>query len=174
MALHLPPSLRVLRDWAGREAPELGHAAVPKVSPHTHSWATNNGQESSSKSEPSHVEEDTPHKDEYAEVCVGDAEVLSDSQAASDGDEGLGRSPIQNTLSGVSHIFGAHEETDVESDHEEQIQSAWRKWHQPSLKEDTPSKELSESSLEEEQPTDKALHDMAQQWAWQLDTNFNA
>ena len=30
------------------------------------------------------------------------------------------------------------------------------------------------SSSEEEQPTDEALHDKAQQWAWQLDTNFDA
>ena len=37
-----------------------------------------------------------------------------------------------------------------------------------------PSKDSSESSSEEEQPTDKALNDKAQQWAWQLDTNFNA
>ena len=35
MALHLPPSLRVLQDQVGCEAPELSHAAVPKVSPHT-------------------------------------------------------------------------------------------------------------------------------------------
>ena len=33
--LHLPPSLKVLQDWAGHVAPELSHAAVPKVSPHT-------------------------------------------------------------------------------------------------------------------------------------------
>ena len=51
------------------------------------------------------MEENTPHKDEYAEVCGGNAEVLSDGQAASDGDEGPGYSPIQNTLSGISHIF---------------------------------------------------------------------
>ena len=67
-----------------------------------------------------------------------------------------------------------HEETDVESDHKEKIQLAWQKWHQPSPKEDTPSKESSESSSEEEQPTDEALHDKARQWAWQLDTNFDA
>ena len=36
-----------------------------------------------------------------------------------------------------------------------------------------PSKESSESSSEEDQPTDEALHDKAQQWAQQLDTNFN-
>ena len=119
------------------------------------------------------MEEDAPHEDEYAEVCKGDAEVLSDSQAASDGDEGPDHSPIQNTLSGVSHIFGVHEETDVESDHEEKIQSAQQKWHQPSPKEDTPSKESSESSSEEEQPTNEALREKAWQRAWQLDTNFN-
>ena len=36
-----------------------------------------------------------------------------------------------------------------------------------------PSKESSESSSEEEQPTDKALHDKAWQRARQLDTNFD-
>ena len=67
-----------------------------------------------------------------------------------------------------------HEETDIEYDHEEKIQSAQWKWHQPSPKEDTPSQELSKSSSEEEQPTNKALHDKARQWAWWLDTNFDA
>ena len=37
-----------------------------------------------------------------------------------------------------------------------------------------PPKDLSGSSSEEEQPTNEALHDKAQQRAWQLDTNFNA
>ena len=37
-----------------------------------------------------------------------------------------------------------------------------------------PSKESSESSSEEEQPTDEALHNKARQWAQQLDTNFDA
>ena len=39
---------------------------------------------------------------------------------------------------------------------------------------DTPSKDLSDSSSEEEQPTDEALHNKAWQWAQQLDTNFDA
>ena len=69
------------------------------------------------------MEEDAPHKDEYTEVSGGNAEVLSDGQVASNGDEGPGCSPIRNTLSSVSHVFGMHEETDVESDHEEKIQS---------------------------------------------------
>ena len=180
--LHLPPSLKALWDWAGRETPKLDHAAMPEVSPHTASSdqvlpslrATNDGQETSSKSEPSHEEEDAPREDEDAEICEGDTEVLSDGQVASDGDDDQGCSPIPNFLSGVSHVFGMHEETDAESDKEEKIQSTWWKRHQPSPKEDTPSMELSESSSEEEQPTDKALCDKARQRAWQLDTNFDA
>ena len=119
------------------------------------------------------MEEDAPQKDEYAEAHEDDAEVLSDGWAGSHGDEGPGHSPIQNTLSGVSHMFGTHKETDVESDHEEKVQPAWLKWCQPSPKEDTLSKE-SESSSEEEQPTDKALCNKAWQWARRLDTNFDA
>ena len=103
------------------------------------------------------MEEDASHEDEYAEACEGKAEVLSDGQVASDGDEGQDHSPIQNTLSGVSHVFGMHEETDAESDKEKKVQSTQQKWHQPSSKEDTPSKELSESSSEEDWPTDAAL-----------------
>ena len=37
-----------------------------------------------------------------------------------------------------------------------------------------PSKDSSDSSSEEEQPTDEALHNKAQQWAQQLDTDFDA
>ena len=98
---------------------------------------------------------------------------VCDGRAGSNGDKGLGRSPIQNTLSGISHIFGAHEETDVESDHEEKVQPARLKQHQPSPKEDIPSKD-SESSSKEEQPTDEALCNKAHQQAQHLDTNFDA
>ena len=66
-----------------------------------------------------------------------------------------------------------HEETEVKSDHEEKVQTAQLKQCQPSPKEDTPSKELDESSSEEEQPTDEALCDKAWQQAQQLDTNFD-
>ena len=52
------------------------------------SQATKDSQETSSKSEPSLTKEDAPHEDEYAEASEGKAEVLSDGQAASDGDEG--------------------------------------------------------------------------------------
>ena len=131
----------------------------------TPSRATNESWVSSRESEPSLSEEDNPHDDEYVKTCEDDAEVLSNGQGGSDGDEGLGRSPIQNTLSGVSHVFGVHKETDIESDHEEKVQSAQQKWHQSSPKEDMPSKS-GKSSSEEEQPTDEALCDKVQQWAW--------
>ena len=120
------------------------------------------------------MEEDAPHNDEYTEICGGDAEVLSDGQVASDGDEGLGHSPVRNTLSVVSHVFGTHEEMDIESNHEEKTPPVWQKQHQPSPKEETSSKESQESSSEEEQPTHEALHNKAQQQAWHLDTNFDA
>ena len=138
------------------------------------SWTTKDDKESSSRSKPSHTEEDAPHNDEYTEISGGDAEVLSDGQVAPDGDEGPGCSPIRNTLSGVSHIFGAHEETDIESDHEEKTPPAWQKQRQPSPKGEMSSKESEESSSEEEQPTDEALRDKTRQWAWHLDTNFDA
>ena len=89
----------------------------------------------------------------------------------SDGKEGQGCPQIQNTLTGVSHVFGTHEETDAESDPGEKIQSIWRKQCQPSPKEDTSSKD---SSSKEEQPTNEALCDKARQRAQQLDTNFDA
>ena len=108
------------------------------------------------------------------EIHGEDAEVLSDGQVASDGDEGPGHSPIRNTLSGVSHIFGTHKETDTESDNKEKTPTMWQKWCQPSPKEEMPSKESEDSSSEEEQPTAEALCDKARQWARLLDTNFNA
>ena len=110
------------------------------------------------------MEEDAPCDDEYAEVRDSDGEVLSDGQVASDGNEGPGCSPPRNTHSGVSHVFGTHEETDVESDHKEGTPLTWQKWRQPSPKEETSSHESEESSSsEEEQPTDEALRDKCRQ-----------
>ena len=88
------------------------------------SQVTDDSQETSSESESSHEKEDAPCEDEDAGVGKGDPEVLSDGQVASDGDEGQGHAQIQNTLTGVSHIFSTHEETDTESDTKEKIQSA--------------------------------------------------
>ena len=67
-----------------------------------------------------------------------------------------------------------HEEMDAESDTGEKIQSIRQKQCQPSPKKDMSTKDSSESSSEEEQPTNKALCNKARQWARQLDTNFDA
>ena len=92
----------------------------------------------------------------------------------SDGEEGQGCPQIQDTLTGISHIFCTHEDTDAESDPGEKIQFIWQKQHQPSPKEGMPSKDSSGSSSKEEQPTEEALHDKARQRAQHLDTNFDA
>ena len=149
----------------GSRAQSLSHAR--SITSHC-SW-----QSGSAQSQVTDDGQETSSKDEDAEVGKGNVKVLSYGQVASDGDEGQGRTPIQNTLTGVSHVFGTHKETDAESDNEEKIQSSWQTQCQPSPKENTPSKDSGESSSEEEQLSDEALRDKAWQWAWQLDTNFD-
>ena len=109
-----------------------------------HSHTTEGGQESSSKSELSHDEED-----ENAMADKGEAKTSSDSQAASDGEEGQEHPQTQDTLTGISQVFSTHEdtdpETDPESNPEEKIQSVQWNWWQPSPKEDSSPKESSES-----------------------------
>ena len=138
------------------------------------SHATEDGQESSSESELPHDEEDTANEDENAVADKGEAETSSDGQVASDGEEGQECPQTQDTLTSISQVFSTHEDTDPESDPKEKIQSTWQKWRQPSPKEDSPPKESSESSLEEEPPTDESLCNEARQKAQQLDTHFNA
>ena len=88
--LHLPLSLKVLWNQVGRKAPELGHAATPGVSPHITA-----GDQVPPYPRPLPHGGGCPHEDEYAEVHKDDAEVLSDGQAGSDGDEGVGHTQIQ-------------------------------------------------------------------------------
>ena len=66
------------------------------------SQVTDGSQESSSESELSHEEEDAPHEDENAKA----------GQVASDGEEGQGSPQIQDTLTGISQVFGMHKDTD--------------------------------------------------------------
>ena len=141
----------------------------------TYSWTTKDDNESISESEPSHAKKDAPHDNEHAEIREGNGEVLGDSQAASNGEDGPGGSPTQNTHSGVSHVFGTHEETDGESVHEEGTPPKRQKWCQPSPKEEVSSHESEELfSSKEEQLTDKALHDRCQQQARRMNTDFDA
>ena len=92
--LHLPPSSKTLWDQVGCSHAQSITSHRSQRSGSTQSQATNDGQETSSKSKPSHMEEDAPHEDEYVEAHKGEAEVLSDGQVASDGDEGQDHSPI--------------------------------------------------------------------------------
>ena len=79
------------------------------------SHATEGGQESSSKSELSHDDEDAPHEDENTKADKGEAETSSDGQVASNGEEGQEHPQTQDTLTGISQVFGTHGDTDPES-----------------------------------------------------------
>ena len=77
---------------------------------------------SSSESELSHDEEDITGEDENAEADKGGAKTSSDGQVASDGEEGQECPQTQDTLTGISQVFGRHEDTDPESDPGEKTQ----------------------------------------------------
>ena len=117
----------------------------------------------------SHAGEDDNAKEEK-----GGIKTSSDRQVASDGEEGQECPHTQDTLTGISQVFGRHEDMDPESDPGEKIQSIQQKWCPKSPKEDSPLKESSESSSEEEPPMDEAVHNESRQKAQLLDTYFNA
>ena len=120
---------------------------------------------SSSKSELSCDKEDIAGEDENAEADKGGIEISSDGQVASDGKEGQECPQTQDTLTIISQVFSRHKDTDPESDPGEKIQPIQQKQCPKSPKEDSPLKASSESSSEEEPPTDKALCDEARQKA---------
>ena len=90
-----------------------------------HSHATNGSEVSSSESELSHDEEGIAGEDENAKADKGGVETSSEGQVASDGEEGQEHPQTQDTLTGISQVFGRHEETDPESDPREKIQPIW-------------------------------------------------
>ena len=148
---------------------------LPAASNQARSHATKDGEVSSSKSESSHDEGDSTAEDGNAGEDKGRIETSSDGQVASEGEEGQERPHTQDTLTSVSQVFGGHEDTDLESDPREKIQSIQQKQCPKSPKEDSPLKESSESSSSEEKlPTDEALRDGARQEAWLLDMHFKA
>ena len=139
------------------------------------SHATEDAEVSSSESESSHGEGDGMAEDGNAGEDKGRIETSSDEQVASDGEEGQEHPHTQDTLAGVSQVFGGHKDTDPELDPGEKIWSIRQKQHPKSPKGDSPLEESSESSSsEEELSTDEALHDGARQKAWLLDTCFEA
>ena len=129
----------------------------------------------SSESESSQDEGDSAEEDDNAKEDKGGIETSSNRQVASDGEEWQECPHTQDTLTGVSQVFGKHEDTDPELDPGEKVQSIQQKWCPKSPKEDSPLKDSSESSSsEEEPPTGEALCDRASQKAWLLDTPFDA
>ena len=89
------------------------------------SHATEDGKVLSSESEPSHDKGDSTGEDDNAEEDKGGIKTSSDGQVASDGKEGQEHSHTTDTLTGISQVFGGHEDTDLESDPGEKIQSIW-------------------------------------------------
>ena len=139
------------------------------------SHATEDGKVSSSKSKSSHDEGDGVAEDGNAKEDKGGIETSSDGQVVSDGKEGQECPHTQDTLTGISQVFGGHEDTDPELDPREKIWSIWQKWCPKSPKEGSSLKESSELlSSEEEPPTDEALRDGARQKVQLLDTRFEA
>ena len=70
---------------------------------------------SRSKSELSHDEEDITGEDENAKADKGGVKTSSDGQVALYGKEGQEHPHTQDTLTGISQVFGTHEDTDPES-----------------------------------------------------------
>ena len=104
------------------------------------SHTTEGSKESNSKSKLSHDEEDTASEDEDAEADKGGLETASDGQVASDGKEGQECPQTQDTLTGISQVFGTHKDTNPESGPGKKIQSVQQKRCPKSPKEDSPQR----------------------------------
>ena len=87
-----------------------------------HSHATEDGEVSSCESEPSHNEGDGAGEDDNAKEDKGRIETSSDGQVASDGKDGQEHPHTQDTLTGISQVFGGHKDTDPAWDFREKIQ----------------------------------------------------
>ena len=140
-----------------------------------HSQATENGDESSSKSDSSQGEGSGTKEEDNAKVGKSEVKTSSNEQEASEGEDKQECPHTQDNLTSVSQLFSEHEDTDPESDSGEKVQTARQRQHKDSPKEDSPKKDSSgSSSSEEEPPTDEVLCDKARQKVQLLDTCFNA
>ena len=130
---------------------------------------------SSSESDSSKGEGVSAEEEDNAEAGKSRIETSSDKQEASNGEDQQECPHTQDTLTGVSQLFGKHEDTNPESDSGEKVQTARQKQCKDSPKEDIPRKDSSgSSSSEEELPTDEALQDRARQKVQLLYTCFDA
>ena len=89
------------------------------------SHATEDGEVLSSESKSSQDEGDGAEEEDNAKEDKGRIETSSDGQEASDGEDQQECPHTQDTLTGVSQLFGEHEDTDQESDAGEKVQSIW-------------------------------------------------
>ena len=135
---HLQLLLTTLRDQADHGALDVNLIARHEVSPlppasnqalwahHSiHSYATEDGEVLSSESKSSHNEGDSTGEDDNAKEDKGGIDTSSDGQVMSDGEGGQECPHTQDTLTGISQVFGGHEDTDPELDSGEKIQSIW-------------------------------------------------
>ena len=74
---------------------------------------------------PPKVRESVLREEDNAKEGKGGIETSSDEQEASDGQDQQECPHTQDTLTGVSQLFGEHEDTDPESDSGEKVQTAW-------------------------------------------------
>ena len=86
------------------------------------SHATEDGEVLSSESESSHNKGDGTKEDDNIKEDKGRIKTSSDGQVASDGEEWQEHPHTQDTLIGISQVFGEHEDTDPEADPGEKIQ----------------------------------------------------
>ena len=113
---------------------------------------------SSSESDSSQGKGVSAEEEDNAEAGKSGIETLGDEQEASDGEDQQEHLHTQDTLTGVSQLFGEYEDTNPESDSREKVQITWQKQRKDSPKEDSPKKDSSRSSSsDEEPPTDEVL-----------------
>ena len=80
--------------------------------------------------------------------------TISDNPLVSDGEEPEALS-TQDTPTGISQVFGTHEDSDSGSDTEEDIPCKWKKQAPKIPKKDNPPKESSDSATDDEQLMDE-------------------
>ena len=139
-----PGSRHQAHSWAQSVTPACSQqsgSAGSVVSHHSiHSQATENGEVLSSKSDSSPGEGVSTEEEDNTEEGKSRIKTSSDEQEASDGEDQQECLHTQNTLTGVSQLFGEHENTDPESNSGEKVQTAQQKQHKGSPKGTAPRK----------------------------------
>ena len=123
------------------------------------SHATQDGEVLSNESESSQDKGASAEEDDNTEEDKGGIKTSSDGQVESDGEEWQECPHTQDTLTGISQVFGKHKDTDPELDPGEKVQSIQQKQYPKRPKQDSPLKDSSESTSEEEEepPTNEVL-----------------